>query len=125
MTLTAHLVAIRAALAACVIAALAATPVLAEEKSVTLTGEIEVAEYDDDDKVVSVMLYDSEWGSVLVAREGKGKELLGHVGAIVTVTGTLFEPDDDSGYSQAIRVTGYTIKEPAERYDEPDLDPEG
>ena len=104
-------------------AALAGSFVIADEDPTTLTGEIEVAEYDDDGNATSVMVYDSEWGEVLVSKEGKGKELLNHVGAVAKVTGTIVELDDDSGYSYAIQVTGYTIEEPAEPEDDPDLDP--
>jgi hypothetical protein len=124
MARIAHLVRPSAALAVCVVVALAGSFVIADEDSVTLNGEIEVAEYDDDGNAASVMVYDSEWGEVLVSKEGKGKELLNHVGAVAEVTGTIVELDDDSGYSYAIQVTGYTIEEPAEPEDDPDLDPE-
>ena len=124
MIRTARLVWRGAALTACMIAALVATWVLAEQEPVSLKGEIEVAEYADDGKAVSVMVYDSDWGSVLISKEGKGKELLGHIGAVAKVTGTLVELDDDSGYSYAIRVSGYAIEEPAERDDDQDWDPE-
>jgi hypothetical protein len=118
MARIAHLVRSSTALAVCVVAALAGSFVIADEDSVTLNGEIEVAEYDDDGNAASVMVYDSEWGSVLISNEGKGKELLNHVGAVAKVTGTIVELDDDSGYSYAIKVTGYTIEEPTEPEDE-------
>jgi hypothetical protein len=104
--------------------ALAGTISLAGEEAVTLNGEIEVAEYDDDGNVLSVMVYDSEWGSVLVSGEGKGKELLKHVGAVAKVTGTLVELDDESFYSYSIRVSSFSIEEAAEPDDDPDWDQE-
>jgi hypothetical protein len=88
--------------------------VLAEEETTTLNGEIEVAEYGDDGSPESVMVYDSEWGSVLISKEGKGGELLSHVGAIATLTGTIVELEDDGDYSYAIVVKSYSIDEPAE-----------
>jgi hypothetical protein len=125
MARIAHLVRLSAALALCVVAAFAGSFVVADEDSVTLNGEIQVADYDDDGNATSVMVYDSEWGSVLISKEGKGKELVNHIGAVAKVTGIIVELDDDSGYSYAIKVTGYTIEEPAEPEDDPDWDPEG
>jgi hypothetical protein len=97
---------------------------LAGEESVTLNGEIEVAEYDDEGNPASVMIFDPEWGSILVSHEGKGKELLNHVGAFVSVTGTVIDLGDDSGYSYAIQVSDYVIERPADPDDYPASDPE-
>jgi hypothetical protein len=124
MARIAHLVRSSTALAVCVVAVLAGSFVIADEESVTLNGEIEVAEYDDDGNAASVMVYDSKWGEVLVSKEGKGKELLNHVGAVAKVTGIIVELDDDSDYSYAIKVSGYTIEEPTDPEDDPDWDPD-
>lgn len=78
---------------------------------VTLQGEIEPAIYDDDGEITAVMIFDREWGSVLIDRDGKGSDLLEHVGSIATVRGTIHELDDDSDFSYAIQVVDYTIGE--------------
>ncbi|MDX1387579.1 MAG: hypothetical protein R3344_00190 [Acidobacteriota bacterium] len=93
----------------------------AKEEVVTLQGDIETAEYDDDGNVSAVSVYDGDWGSVLIRNHGKGAELSRHVGAVAKVTGTIVELDDDSGYSYAITATSYTIVTPAESEEE---DPE-
>jgi hypothetical protein len=96
------------------------------QEVVTLEGEIEPAEYDDESgELISVAIYDPKWGSVLVSPEGKGRELLDHVGAIVTATGTIMELSDDSGFEYVIKVSSYTIREPEEfPEEEPDWDPD-
>jgi hypothetical protein len=99
-------------------------PALADEDSVTLNGEIEVAEYDDEGNPTSVMIFDPEWGSILISNEGKGGELMNHVGAIASVTGTVVELNDDSGYSYALHVSDYVIEQPADPNDYPAWDPE-
>ena len=95
-----------------------------DETAVVLRGEIEPADYDDDGEVTAVSIYDDEWGDVLISLQGKGKELLEHVGAVAEIRGTVRELEDDSGYSYAIRVTAYEIQEPAEPEDDPDWEPE-
>jgi len=89
----------------------------------TIRGEVEAANYDEDGRVTKVAVYDDEWGAVLVLENGKGTELLKHVGVLVSATGNIRELDDDSGYSYAIEVTSYTIDEPAEPDEDPDHDP--
>jgi len=106
----------------CVIAALTGFVALADEEQeggtmVTLSGEIEVAEYDDDGNTAAVMVYDQEWGSVLVAAGGKGDELLDQVGAIAKLTGKLTELDENSNYGYSIRVSSYSIEVPADTDD--------
>ena len=91
-----------------------------ELETVTITGEIEAAYYDDDGNVTQVAIYDGEWGSVLVLKSGKGAELLNHLGAFVSATGEIRELDDDSDYSYAVEVASYTIDEPAEPEEDPD-----
>ena len=58
----------------------------------------------------------------------RGKELLNHVGALVTATGPITELDADSEFAYEIKVSRYTIEQPAEPSDdseeEPELDPE-
>jgi len=112
-------------LAAVVLALLAVAPTAAgEAEAMSVSGEIEISEYDDDGNVAQVTIYDSEWGSVLVLNNGKGAELLKHVGAVVTATGDIRELDEDSGYSYAIQVTSFTIDEPVEPEEEPGDDPQ-
>ena len=113
------------ALAAVLLAAPGVAPALADEsEAVTVSGEVEAAEYDDDGNVTQVAIYDEEWGSVLVLRTSKGAELMNHVGAMVTANGVVRELEDDSGYSYSIEVASYTIDEPAEPEDQPYDDPE-
>jgi len=95
----------------------------ANEETVTLKGYIEVAEYDDDENVASVSIYDSEWGSVLISNEGRGSELRKHVDADVELTGQIVELDDDSGYSYAIKVTSFKVEKSEEPEDDQE-DPE-
>jgi len=114
------------ALAACLfILPAGAFVVVAAEQIVTLEGEIEVARYDGEE-VAAVAVYDDQWDWVLVVNEGKGKELLNHVGAVVKLTGSIVEIDDDVAdeYSHEIVVKSYTIEEPAEYEPAEDWDPE-
>jgi hypothetical protein len=112
----------RAALAACLFVILGGPLVPADGETVTLNGEIEAAQYDDDGNVTAAMVYDAEWGSVLILADGKGGQLINHIGATAEVTGTLRDANEDSDFTYEIRVSAYTILEPAEPYD--DLDPE-
>jgi hypothetical protein len=94
---------------------------------VTIEGEIEVAEYDEQSgEPISVYIWDSDWYSVLISNEGKGRELLDHIGDVARVTGTITELDADSEFQYLMKVSSYTIEEPAEpeEYpeDEPDFD---
>jgi hypothetical protein len=94
---------------------------------VTLEGEIEEGVYDEEGEIlVSVSIWDSEWGSVLISNQGKGAELLNHLGAVATVTGTISElgEDDESGFAYVIKVSSYTVEEPAEPQDFPEDDPD-
>ena len=101
-----------------------APPAMAEEEEeVTISGEIEVAEYSEEDgSVLSVSVFDMEWGDVLIANEGKGKELLKQVGAEATIVGRIFDIDDDSGYRYEIKVSSYVIEAPAETDEDTDYD---
>ena len=95
------------------------------EEAVTLEGEIEEVEYDEETgKATSVSIWDSEWGSVLISKQGKGRELLDHVGAVAKVTGTIAELDEESEFAYVITVQSYTIEEPAEPDDDPEDIPE-
>ncbi|MDH3285672.1 MAG: hypothetical protein OEQ13_13155 [Acidobacteriota bacterium] len=111
------------ALAACMIASVAVSFAENDDESVTLTGEIEAAEYDESGDVRSVMIYDSEWGSVLVSRSEKGKELLGHIGSVVTLQGKIMEMDEESEYRWSIDVRNFTVNTPAEHDDDEEWDP--
>lgn len=95
-------------------------PVTAETEAVTLTGEVEAADFDDDGGVAAVAIYDFEWGSVLVAGDSKGKELLDHVGDVVRASGYVEPLDDDSGYFHLIRIQSYSIEEAAAHDDDAD-----
>lgn len=86
---------------------------------VTLQGEIEIVEYDDDGNVASVAIYDEERGSILVSNSGKGRDLLEHVGAYVEVSGRLVESQENDLYEFQVVVTGYKVKRPE---DDPDDD---
>jgi hypothetical protein len=111
-------------LSVCFVLALCVCPAGAEDEYVTLSGEIEAAEYDDDGGVTSVLVYDVEWGEVLMLNEGKGAELLAHVGEDVSVTGKLVELGDDAEYTYGLKVTAYTFEVPDEPddYEEPGSD---
>lgn len=104
------------ALIACAVVALAGALAFANEDPTTLSGEIEIAQTDDDGNVKAVAIYDVEWGSVLISNNEKGKELLKHVGELATVNGTIVELDEESDYLYEIRVTSYVIEDS----DEPD-----
>jgi hypothetical protein len=116
----------RPVLSACLLACLVGSQLGAgEENIVTLKGAIEVAAYDDDGAVEAVAVYDSDWGEVLVSNEGKGKELLDHVGAFAEITGTIVEIDEDShGFEYEIIVTTYTIEGSEDLENDEDWDPE-
>jgi hypothetical protein len=93
-------------------------PAAWSEEKVTIEGEIEVAEYDEQGETpVSVYIWDSEWYSVLILNEGKGKELIDHVGSVASVTGTITELDDDGEFKHAMKVSSYTIEEPTDLED--------
>jgi hypothetical protein len=95
------------------------------EEDVTIEGEIEEAEYDEErGTVTTVSIWDSEWGSVLISNQGKGRELLSQIGAVAKVTGTIRELDDGSGFAYVIQVSSYTIETPADPDDYPDDEPD-
>ena len=99
---------------------LTGSPTHADEGTVTLKGYIDIAESDDDGNVASVSIYDSEWGSVLISKEGKGSELLKHVDAEVELTGQIVELDDDNGYAYVITVASFKLEKPEEPEDDRD-----
>jgi hypothetical protein len=98
----------------------------AEELEVfTLEGEVEPAAYDDETgDVTAVAIYDGEWGVVLVSPSGKGKELLNHVGALVTATGPITELEADSEFAYEIKVSRYTIVQPGDTAEDTESDPD-
>jgi asparagine synthetase A len=113
-------------LTVCLFVLLAGTgAAVAAEETVTLEGEIEAARYDGDE-VAAVAVYDDQWDWVLVVNEGKGKELLNHVGAVVKVTGKIIEIDDDVAdeYAHEIVVTSYTVEVRTESDAGEEWDPE-
>ena len=84
---------------------------MADTEQVTVTGLIGVADQDDEGNVTAVEIWDSELGSVLIDNSGMGKELLDFVGVEVTITGTIEELDDDSGYDYRISVAEYHVED--------------
>jgi len=108
----------------CVLAILAGTTVTAFEEEGNVRGTIEAVEQDDDGNVTVVSLYDNEWGPVLISSEGKGEELLDHVGAVATLTGTIVETGDHDRFPYVITVSDYVIEEHFEPEDEPDDEPD-
>lgn len=81
------------------------------EESVTLTGEVGAAGYDDDGAVTAATIDDAEWGLVLVIKDAKGAELLKHLGETVVAEGIIEELYDDSGYSYAIKVVRFSVED--------------
>jgi hypothetical protein len=77
----------------------------------TVVGEVEVVDEDDEGNVTAVSIYDSELGSVLVADNGKGRELLELVGSTVEATGMITELGDDQDFGYEIVVQTYVILE--------------
>lgn len=90
-----------------------------EGMEITFTGTLDLAATDDNGSVTAVEIYEPEFGTVLVTRNGKGPELLAHVGEEVTLTGTIEELNDDSGYLFGITVTRYTLLD-VEQESDPD-----
>jgi hypothetical protein len=95
-----------------------------DQKQVTITGEIEAVDYDEQDMPTAVSVFDAEWGEVLIAHTGKGKELLKQVGALVELTGRIEELADNGDFVYQLTVQSYTILEqaPDSSYEEPDPD---
>jgi len=89
----------------------------------TISGEIEAAAQDDGGIVTAVAVYDGEWGLVLIASTGKGKELLKHVGEYAEIQGTLEEQADDAEHDYVMTVSAYVLEDLD--YSEEDLDSSG
>ena len=83
------------------VALLAATPVSAIEESASVTGKIVKI---GDGNVTAVPIRTPE-GDIPISNEGKGKELVDHVGATVDITVTFND-------NLSINVISYKIKEP-------------
>ena len=99
----------------------------AESEQATVSGEIEAAELNEDGVATRVAIYDGEWGLVLIAGKGKGKELLKHVGEYAEVQGTLEELGEDSEHDYVMTVSSYVLEdlgESEEDSDEPEEDPD-
>jgi hypothetical protein len=69
-----------------------------------LRGTVEAAETADDGTVLRVEIDDAEWGYVLVAEEGRGLELMAHVGATVEATGQMQAIDDEEAMHEYVIV---------------------
>lgn len=100
------------------VGALASTVFGEEEEMVTLSGELDAAEFSDEGDVLSVLIDDPDWGSVLVIAEDDAEDLLDAVGAQVTITGRLVELEEGEEFRYAIEVISYTIHDEEE---DPDL----
>jgi hypothetical protein len=77
----------------------------------TIVGEVEVAAEDDEGNVIAVSIYDGEWGSVLVADNARGRELLDLVGSTVEATGMITELGDGEDFDYEILVQSYEVFE--------------
>jgi hypothetical protein len=73
----------------------------------TISGVVRAYEFNGD-VVSSVYVVDQEDNKFLVLSEGRGKKLLNHVGATVSIKGSL-EPARDPAFSQAIKVRRFTV----------------
>jgi len=93
----------------------------------TLWGEVQAAESAVDGAVLRVLIDDSGWGPVLVAEQGKGRELRKLVGVTVEATGQMQGIHDaESPYDYLIVVDQFTVVDAAYDPEEPaPQDPEG
>lgn len=78
------------------------------EKEVTITGVVKKATISSRGEVRSVYIH-AEDESILVSRLVRGKELLGHIGSTVTVTGIKYKVRNDMNFKNAIDVTAFTV----------------
>jgi hypothetical protein len=79
------------------------------EGKVTVTGYVDVAEEDDSGQPMSVFIDDYDKGYYLVANEGKGKELLRHIGEEVEAQGVAERLDSDPDYDFLLRVSSFRL----------------
>lgn len=82
----------------------------AREGQETVFGRVMVAEENDDGEVLAVSIDDADWGPVLVASNGRGRELVELVGAFVEATGRIDELDEEE-FSYIIHVEAYSVIE--------------
>jgi hypothetical protein len=99
-------------------------PLLSEEsqEQFTITGEVEAVERDEQNTPTAVSLFDSEWGEVLIAPTGRGKELLKHVGALVEATGRIEELADNGDFIYQMTVQSFNILEQAPDFSHDELE---
>lgn len=81
---------------------------------VTLTGEVEAVDENEEGVVTSVAVFDPDYGSVLIDSAGKGRQLLDLVDSTVRVHGTIEELDEESGFLFLMHVTGFEELDPSE-----------
>jgi hypothetical protein len=88
-------------------------PANGEEESATwvVYGRVEIDQEDDEGNVISVFIDDPDQGEFLVAADGKGPELLGHVGDTVEATGWVSEDDETGYFDYVLHVNSYTVME--------------
>jgi hypothetical protein len=94
------------------------------QQQITITGDVETADRDEQDMPTAVSIFDIEWGDVLIAPAGKGKELLKQVGAFVEATGDIEELTDNGDFTYQLTVKSYTILEqsPDSSHDESEVE---
>lgn len=79
-----------------------------EPTPVTVVGDVEIADEDDEGDIRQVYIMDLDLGPVLVANEARGRELHAHVGRTVKVKGQL-EESDEPGFEHQVRVASFTL----------------
>lgn len=80
------------------------------DKDVTITGVVEKAAVDENDKVIAVEIQEERLEGTefyLVNDDAKGNELLGLVGKQVEVTGVVDEDEDDN---KILTVKSFSVK---------------
>ncbi len=84
--------------------------VRAPDKDVTITGVVEKAAVDENDKIIAVEIQEEKAEGTefyLVNDDAKGNELLGLVGKQVVVTGVVDEDEDDN---KILTVKSFSVK---------------
>jgi hypothetical protein len=75
------------------------------KQTTTITGRIEAAKQDASGQPTEVQISDARGERFVIIPEGKGKELAGHVGESVTVTGRLMS----EGPAKRLQVVSYRL----------------
>lgn len=96
-----------------------AAAVGSDGEPLTISGEVGIAEEDDDGNPVRVYIDDLDRGAVLVLDTPKGRELIRLLGSTVKVKGLLRESEDPA-WDWTIDVSAFELHEP---YDDDPEDP--